>query len=133
MRGHCLRDTSGRSWGGPRGPRGDAEEAFGALSAGGCEQRWQADAGRGPCLSAEADRQVGGGRRGAEGGASGKESEAGRAGDKARSCGCKLWPHANNKLDLWLAKAERPTPLVVFIHGGGFVGGDKSGASEAAI
>ena len=26
-----------------------------------------------------------------------------------------------------------PTPLVVFIHGGGFVGGDKSGASAAAI
>jgi acetyl esterase/lipase len=42
-------------------------------------------------------------------------------------------PHDNNKLDLWLAKSERPTPLVVFIHGGGFVGGDKSSASAAAI
>jgi acetyl esterase len=42
-------------------------------------------------------------------------------------------PHPNNKLDLWLAKSERPTPLVVFIHGGGFVGGDKSSASGAAI
>jgi acetyl esterase/lipase len=42
-------------------------------------------------------------------------------------------PHLSNKLDLWLAKSERPTPLVVFIHGGGFVGGDKSTASAAAI
>jgi acetyl esterase/lipase len=42
-------------------------------------------------------------------------------------------PHAANKLDLWLAKSAQPTPLIVFIHGGGFVGGDKSGASPAAI
>src|SRR6185436_1601381 len=42
-------------------------------------------------------------------------------------------PHASNKLDLWLTKSDRPTPLVVFIHGGGFVGGDKSSASSAAI
>jgi acetyl esterase/lipase len=42
-------------------------------------------------------------------------------------------PHPNNKLDLWLAKSGRATPLVVFIHGGGFVGGDKSSASGAAI
>ena len=42
-------------------------------------------------------------------------------------------PHPNNKLDLWLAKSESPTPLVIFIHGGGFVGGDKNSASAAAI
>jgi len=41
--------------------------------------------------------------------------------------------HPNNKLDLWLAKSDRPTPLIVFIHGGGFVGGDKSSASAVAI
>lgn len=28
--------------------------------------------------------------------------------------------------DLWLAKSDRPTPLVVFIHGGGWRGGDKT-------
>jgi acetyl esterase/lipase len=41
--------------------------------------------------------------------------------------------HPSNKLDLWLAKSDKPTPLIVFIHGGGFVGGDKSSASAAAI
>ena len=34
-------------------------------------------------------------------------------------------PHERNVLDLWKAKSDRPTPLVVFIHGGGFVNGDK--------
>ena len=35
-------------------------------------------------------------------------------------------PYELNKFDLWLAKSDSPTPLVVFIHGGGFRGGDKS-------
>jgi len=35
-------------------------------------------------------------------------------------------PHERNVLDVWLAKSDRPTPLVVFIHGGGFVNGDKA-------
>lgn len=42
-------------------------------------------------------------------------------------------PHERNKLDLWLAQAERPTPLVVYIHGGGFVNGSKAGASADMI
>ena len=35
-------------------------------------------------------------------------------------------PDASNKIDFWKAKSAAPTPLVVFIHGGGFRGGDKS-------
>ena len=39
-------------------------------------------------------------------------------------------PHERNVLDLWKAKPlpgkTGPTPLVVFFHGGGFRGGDKS-------
>jgi acetyl esterase/lipase len=31
-----------------------------------------------------------------------------------------------NVLDFWQAESETPTPVVIFIHGGGFVGGDKS-------
>jgi len=42
-------------------------------------------------------------------------------------------PHARHRLDLWLAPAGAPTPLVVFIHGGGFVNGSKSGASAEMI
>jgi len=33
--------------------------------------------------------------------------------------------HPNNVLDLWLTPSDIPTPLLVFIHGGGFRGGDK--------
>lgn len=35
-------------------------------------------------------------------------------------------PHARNKIDLYLAKSEQPTPVVFMIHGGGFRNGDKS-------
>ena len=37
-------------------------------------------------------------------------------------------PHERNVLDFWRAKSDQPTPVVVFIHGGGFVAGDKSKA-----
>lgn len=31
-----------------------------------------------------------------------------------------------NKIDVWLAKGEGPRPVLIFIHGGGWVVGDKS-------
>ena len=34
-------------------------------------------------------------------------------------------PHERNVFDLWLAKSDTPTPLVIYYHGGGFRGGDK--------
>lgn len=34
-------------------------------------------------------------------------------------------PHERNVLDLWQARSEEPTPVLIFFHGGGFVGGDK--------
>ena len=34
--------------------------------------------------------------------------------------------HERNVIDFWKAKSDQPTPLVVFIHGRGFRGGDKS-------
>jgi hypothetical protein len=39
-------------------------------------------------------------------------------------------PHERNVLDFWQAKSDKPTPVVVFIHGGGFVAGDKSKARD---
>ncbi len=34
--------------------------------------------------------------------------------------------HRRNVFDLWMVDSEHPTPLVVFIHGGGFRRGDKA-------
>jgi acetyl esterase/lipase len=34
--------------------------------------------------------------------------------------------HPRNVFDIWMVDSERPAPLVVFIHGGGFRRGDKS-------
>ncbi|MBX3412427.1 MAG: alpha/beta hydrolase [Pirellulales bacterium] len=42
-------------------------------------------------------------------------------------------PHERNVLDLWQAKSEAPTPLLIFIHGGGFVQGDKSGVRRNPV
>jgi hypothetical protein len=38
----------------------------------------------------------------------------------------KYGPHERNVMDVWLAKSDKPTPVLVSIHGGGFQGGDKS-------
>lgn len=45
----------------------------------------------------------------------------------------KYGPHERNVLDLWKAKADDPTPLVVFIHGGGFRGGSKEALSPTLL
>jgi len=34
--------------------------------------------------------------------------------------------HPRQRFDFWQAKSDQPTPLVVLIHGGGWVNGDKS-------
>jgi acetyl esterase len=39
----------------------------------------------------------------------------------------KYGPADRNVLDFYQADSDQPTPLVVYIHGGGFVGGDKRG------
>jgi hypothetical protein len=38
----------------------------------------------------------------------------------------KYGPHKRNVMDVWLAKAGKPRPVLVSIHGGGFRGGNKS-------
>jgi acetyl esterase len=42
-------------------------------------------------------------------------------------------PHERNVLDLWKAKSDKPTALLVFIHGGGFINGDKSQVRGRAV
>lgn len=41
-------------------------------------------------------------------------------------------PHERNVLDFWQADSDRPTPVVVYIHGGGFRSGDKTGIRTAS-
>ena len=38
----------------------------------------------------------------------------------------KYGPDQHNVLDFWKASSSKPTPVVIYIHGGGFTGGDKS-------
>jgi acetyl esterase len=38
----------------------------------------------------------------------------------------KYGPHERNVLDFWQAKSKQPAPVLVSIHGGGFVAGNKS-------
>lgn len=47
-------------------------------------------------------------------------------GEPATFANEKYGEHLRNNFDIWLADSEKPTPLVIYIHGGGFVGGDKS-------
>lgn len=42
-------------------------------------------------------------------------------------------PHERNRLDLWLPAAKAAAPLVVYIHGGGFIQGDKAKAREQKL
>jgi acetyl esterase len=42
-------------------------------------------------------------------------------------------PHERNVLDLYLVDSQQPTPLVLYIHGGGFRGGDKRSISPAVL
>lgn len=38
----------------------------------------------------------------------------------------KYGPYDRNVMDVWLAESDKPTPILVSIHGGGFRGGNKS-------
>jgi acetyl esterase/lipase len=42
-------------------------------------------------------------------------------------------PHERNVLDFYRAKSDTPTPVVVFIHGGGFVNGSKDKYAESSL
>ena len=45
----------------------------------------------------------------------------------------KYGPHERNVLDFYQAKSDKPTPLIVYIHGGGFVGGNKDSFNPAML
>jgi acetyl esterase/lipase len=41
--------------------------------------------------------------------------------------------HERQVLDFWQARSDKPTPVVLYIHGGGWRGGDKGGLGAATI
>lgn len=42
-------------------------------------------------------------------------------------------PHERQVIDFCQAKSDEPTPLIVYIHGGGFVAGDKNSVNQAML
>lgn len=42
-------------------------------------------------------------------------------------------PYKRNSLDVYLSKSDKPTPVVIYFHGGGFLEGDKSSASSKSM
>lgn len=59
-------------------------------------------------------------------GAGQQDSASGRGGLRAVHNDVAYGPHERNVMDVWLAESDRPTPVLLSIHGGGFRGGDKS-------
>jgi acetyl esterase/lipase len=55
-----------------------------------------------------------------------RRSDPGATAAKPTHANVKYGPHARNVMDVWLAKADKPTPVLVSIHGGGFRGGNKT-------
>ncbi len=45
----------------------------------------------------------------------------------------KYGPHARNVLDFYKARSDKPTPVVLFIHGGGFRGGSKKSINQGIL
>src|SRR5215467_6763203 len=41
--------------------------------------------------------------------------------------------HERQKFDFWQAKSDKPTPVVLLIHGGGWMNGDKTGYGTSTI
>jgi len=42
-------------------------------------------------------------------------------------------PHERQVLDFYQAKSDKPTPVIIYIHGGGFVAGDKKSISPQML
>ena len=45
----------------------------------------------------------------------------------------KYGEHERNVFDIWLADSKKPTPLAIYIHGGGFISGNKEKVSQQVV
>jgi acetyl esterase len=62
-----------------------------------------------------------------------KQAERNRLRGKPTHADVKYGEHQRHVIDLYLADSKQPTPLVIYIHGGGFVAGNKGGVSGKLI
>ena len=68
-----------------------------------------------------------GGRKSGKGNAQGKEQTS------PTHANVKYGDHERNVFDIWLAENSKPTPLAIYIHGGGFRAGSKEKLSQDVL
>ena len=64
---------------------------------------------------------------------SGKENDQGKKQTSPTHANVKYGDHERNVFDIWLAENSKPTPLAIYIHGGGFRAGSKEKLSQDVL
>ncbi len=64
---------------------------------------------------------------------SGKENAQGKEQTSPTHANVKYGDHERNVFDIWLAERKKPTPLAIYIHGGGFRAGSKEKLSKEVL
>lgn len=64
---------------------------------------------------------------------SGKENAPGKEQTSPTHANVKYGDHERNVFDIWLADSPKPTPLAIYIHGGGFRAGSKEKLSKEVL
>ena len=64
---------------------------------------------------------------------SGKENAQGKEQTSPTHANVKYGDHERNVFDIWLAESNKPTPLAIYIHGGGFRAGSKEKLSQDVL
>ena len=64
---------------------------------------------------------------------SGKENAQGKEQTSPTHANVKYGDHERNVFDIWLAERKKPTPLAIYIHGGGFRAGSKEKLSQDVL
>ena len=64
---------------------------------------------------------------------SGKENAQGKEQTSPTHANVKYGEYERNVFDIWLAENSKPTPLAIFIHGGGFRAGSKEKLSQDVL